>query len=147
MACWVRQFHGLEELTGCDGIIDLRTGEVTGEALEEDVDEVDDDDKIERFGLDGSSGTGGRRWVVDELKLPKILLLAGRDEGGWAPTPTAPPGRISTRAPAWSNARKTSLLPRATATWIGNRPLKSGVSIEVFAWLWASKIFDAFDAL
>ena len=106
----------MEELTGCDGIIDLRTGDVTGEALEDDVDEDDDEDKTERLGLPGSSGAGGLRWEV-KLKLPNTFVLAGRDDGVWVLAPdVGPPGRISTRAPAWSKARKTSLLPRATAT-------------------------------
>ena len=52
-------------------------------------------------------------------------------------------GRISILAPACKSSRRTSLLPRATATWMGRRPLKSAVSIPFWEFLSLNKTLAA----
>ena len=108
--------------------MDRNTGDVTGEAVLA-LDEEDRERARDR-GVPGSSGTGGRRSAADgcgswpnktgsdDALLRGLLLLVGR---------------MSTRAPALRRLRRTSLLPLATATWMGNRPLKSGVSMAILA--------------
>ena len=101
MACCDKQFHGLDDVMGCKGIMDLKMGDDTGVP-------GDDDDATTSLpgGVGGRSGEGGRR----RIGVSGTTRAAARAKN-WGGKPATDlvggllpglfnPGRISTRAPA-----------------------------------------------
>ena len=116
---------------GCDGIMDLKTGEDTG-VLEVEEEEEEDCRRVgvraseaDDPSLSGDSGKGGIRLprggdigvgLPDRsLRTPLPVLLAD-EHVEYSELLRAGAIRVSTRAPACKSSRNTSLLPRATAT-------------------------------
>lgn len=115
--------------------MDLRIGDVTGEEVLDDLDR-----ELLRAGLAGASGDGALR-ITGASGSAKKAFGPATDLG--LVDIEEPFGRISILAPACKSSLKTSLLPLATATWIGSRPLRSGVSIAAFAIECERRTFEA----
>ena len=113
---WVRQFHGLEDETGWAGIMERKMGDDTGVAERLDLPPWLLLLRVlarEARGVERRSGDGGlpRRLGVAGADCGKVSSFCRKERKGFLAS-----NRVSTRAPAWSSSRNTSLLPRATAT-------------------------------